>query len=129
MDVPMTQIQMASKYYWIFFESKAWWLPKGMKPEVAKVLRNFLWNKYYLCMYSFWLDSFSSYWWDLKIYFVYLECSSPNVFYYQLRDIFFSSSPWKLVIYVLEWMGLNVYEYDGLQPKTTPHKHFSRQCI
>jgi hypothetical protein len=29
---------------------------------------------------------------------------------------------------VLEWMGLNFYDYDGLQPKITPPKHFSRQC-
>ena len=43
---------------------------------------------------------------------------------------FFASSPWKLVTnYVLEWMGLKFYDYDGLQPKTTPPKHFSRQCI
>ena len=26
-------------------------------------------------------------------------------------------------------MGLNFYDYDGLQPKITPPKHFSRQCI
>ena len=26
-------------------------------------------------------------------------------------------------------MGLNFYDYDGLQPKVTPPKHFSRQCI
>ena len=25
-------------------------------------------------------------------------------------------------------MGLNFYDYDGLQPKITPPKHFSRQC-
>ena len=25
-------------------------------------------------------------------------------------------------------MGLNFYGYDGLQPKTTPPKHISRQC-
>ena len=25
-------------------------------------------------------------------------------------------------------MGLNFYDYDGLQPKITPLKHFSRQC-
>ena len=30
----------------------------------------------------------------------------------------FASSPWKSVTnYVLEWMGLNFYHYDGLQPK------------
>ena len=45
------------------------------------------------------------------------------------NDLFFASSPWKLVTnYVLEWMGLNFYDYDGLQPKTTPPKHISRQC-
>ena len=26
-------------------------------------------------------------------------------------------------------MGLNLYGYDGLQPKTTPPKHISWQCI
>ena len=32
--------------------------------------------------------------------------------------IFFASFPWKSVTnYVLEWMGLNFYYYDGLQPK------------
>ena len=25
-------------------------------------------------------------------------------------------------------MGLNFYDYDGLQQKITPLKHFSRQC-
>ena len=25
-------------------------------------------------------------------------------------------------------MGLNFYDYDGLQPKMTPPKHFSQQC-
>ena len=25
-------------------------------------------------------------------------------------------------------MGLNFYDYDGLQPKTTPPKHISQQC-
>ena len=41
---------------------------------------------------------------------------------------FFASSPWILVTnYILEWMGLNFCDYDGLQPKITPPKHFSRQ--
>ena len=41
---------------------------------------------------------------------------------------FFASYLLKLVTnYVLEWMGLNFYDYDGLQPKTTPPKHISRQ--
>ena len=26
-------------------------------------------------------------------------------------------------------MGLNFYDYDGIQPKLSPPKHFSRQCI
>ena len=30
---------------------------------------------------------------------------------------------------MLEWMGLNFYDYDGIQPKLSPPKHFSRQCI
>ena len=35
-----------------------------------------------------------------------------------ILNIFFASSPWKLVTnYVLEWMGLNFQYYDGLQPK------------
>ena len=42
---------------------------------------------------------------------------------------FFASSLWKLATnYVLEWMGLKFYDYDGLQPKISPPKHFSRQC-
>ena len=45
------------------------------------------------------------------------------------KKIFFGSSQWKLVTnYVLESMGLNFHDYDGLQPKITPPKHFSRQC-
>ena len=40
------------------------------------------------------------------------------------------SSPWKLVTnYVLEWMGLNLYDYDGLQPKMTHTKHSWGECI
>ena len=26
-------------------------------------------------------------------------------------------------------MGLKFYDYDGLQPKISPPKHFSRQCM
>ena len=37
--------------------------------------------------------------------------------------IFFPSSLIKLVTnYVLGWMGLNFYDYDGLQPKTISPK-------
>ena len=39
-------------------------------------------------------------------------------FFFWIIIFFFASSPWKLVAnYVLEWMGLNFYFYDGLQPK------------
>ena len=39
-------------------------------------------------------------------------------FFFRKKNFFFASSPWKLVTnYVLEWMGLNFYYYDGLQPK------------
>ena len=31
--------------------------------------------------------------------------------------------------YVLEWMGLNFDDYDGIQPKLSPPKHFSQQCM
>ena len=44
-----------------------------------------------------------------------LSFSTPPIL-----NIFFkkTSSPWKLVTnYVLEWMGLNFYYYDGLQPE------------
>ena len=45
------------------------------------------------------------------------------------KSFFFASSTLKLVTnYVLEWMGFNFYDYDGLQPKNTPPKHFSWQC-
>ena len=30
--------------------------------------------------------------------------------------------------YGVEWMGLNFYDYCGLQPKITHHKHFWPQC-
>ena len=40
-------------------------------------------------------------------------------------DFFFAPSPWKFVTnYVLEWMGLNFHDYDGLQSKITPPKTF-----
>ena len=29
----------------------------------------------------------------------------------------------------VEWMGLKFYDYDGLQPKISPPKHYSQQCI
>ena len=39
-------------------------------------------------------------------------------FFSKKNNFFFASSPWKLVTnYMLEWMGLNFYYYDGLQPK------------
>ena len=42
-----------------------------------------------------------------------------NEFFFIKKNIF-ASSPWKLVTnYVLAWMGLNSYDYDGLQPKMT----------
>ena len=57
-----------------------------------------------------------------KIPILHLEAETPF-------GLVFASSPWKLVTnYILEWMGLNFYDYDGLQPKITPPKHFSRQC-
>ena len=38
--------------------------------------------------------------------------------------IFFASSQWNSVTnHVLEWIGLNFYDYDGLQPKMTHTKH------
>ena len=43
---------------------------------------------------------------------------SPFWIFFCKKKIFFASSPWKLVPnYVLEWMGLNIQYYDGLQPK------------
>ena len=43
-------------------------------------------------------------------------------FFFQ-KKIKIASSPWKLATnYVLEWMGLKFYDYDGLQPKiSTPN--------
>ena len=41
------------------------------------------------------------------------------------KKIFFASSLWKLVKnYVIEWKGLNFYDYDGIQPKLSPPKTF-----
>ena len=52
------------------------------------------------------------------------------IYFFQKITFFFDSSPLKLVTnYVLEWMGVNFYDYDVLQPKITPPKHFSRQCM
>ena len=43
---------------------------------------------------------------------------------------FFVSSPWKLVTnYVLEWMGLNFYYNDGLQPKMRAGIINEHECI
>ena len=54
---------------------------------------------------------------------------TQGTIHFFFKKNFFASSSWKLVTnYVLEWMGLNFYDYDGLQPKTTPPKHISRQC-
>ena len=33
-----------------------------------------------------------------------------------------------MTMWYLEWLGLYFFDYDGLQPKITPPKHFSRQC-
>ena len=57
---------------------------------------------------------------------IVFELAILNFFF---KKNFFASSPWKFVAnYVLEWMELNFYDYDGLKPKITPPKHFSRQC-
>ena len=44
--------------------------------------------------------------------------------------IFFALSPWKLVTdYVLGWMGLNFYCYDGLQPKMSAGMINEHECM
>ena len=51
-------------------------------------------------------------------------------FFFQKKKNIFASSPWKLV--KISWvsrMGRNYDDYPGFQPKITPPKHFSRQCI
>ena len=59
----------------------------------------------------------------------FFESAILNFIFQKKKKIFFASSPWKLVTnYVLEWMGLNFYDYNGIQPKLSPPKHFSRQC-
>ena len=41
-----------------------------------------------------------------------------NIFKKKKKIFFFASSPRNLVTnYVLEWMGLDFYYYDGLQPE------------
>ena len=53
----------------------------------------------------------------------FFESAILNFFF--STKIKFASSPWKLVTnYVLEWMGLIFYDYDGLQPKITPPQTF-----
>ena len=43
--------------------------------------------------------------------------------------ICFASSLWKLITnYVLEWMGLNLYHYDGLQPKMSTRIINEHEC-
>ena len=47
--------------------------------------------------------------------------SAILIFFSKKNIYFFASFPWKLVTnYVLEWMGLNFYHYDGLQPEMSP---------
>jgi hypothetical protein len=48
--------------------------------------------------------------------------------YYFSRYRFFSTILISFFLQ-LEWMGLIFYDYDGLQPKITPPKLFSRQCV
>ena len=44
--------------------------------------------------------------------------------------ILFASFTWKQVkVYWLARMGRNFDDYPGFQPKITPPKHFSRECI
>ena len=44
--------------------------------------------------------------------------------------IFFASFAWKLgTNYVLEWIGLNFYDYDGLEPTMNHTKHYWGECI
>ena len=53
-----------------------------------------------------------------------------SVFWVGHFEFFFASSPWKLVTnYVLEWMGLNFYYYDGLQPKMSAGIINEHECI
>ena len=48
----------------------------------------------------------------------------------QFFEFLFASSLWKLVTnYVLEWMGLNFYYYDGLQPKMRAGIINEHECI
>ena len=53
-----------------------------------------------------------------------------SLFELAILIFFFASSPWKLVTnYVLEWMGLNFYYYDGLQPKMRAGIINEHECI
>ena len=52
------------------------------------------------------------------------------IFFSKKKNFFFASSPWKLVTnYVLEWMGLNFYYNDGLQPKMRAGIINEHECI
>ena len=57
-------------------------------------------------------------------FFFFSKYFFPNTYF------FFASSPWKLVTnYVLEWMGLNFYYYDGLQPKISAGIINEHECM
>ena len=50
--------------------------------------------------------------------------------HFQFFFQFFFSSPWKSVTnFVFEWMGLNFYYYDGLQPKTSAGMINEHECM
>ena len=56
--------------------------------------------------------------------------SAILIFFFQYFFFFFASILWKLVkVYWLARIGRDFDDYSGLQPKITPPKHFSRQCI
>ena len=58
----------------------------------------------------------------------FFESAILNFFFE--KKFFFASSPWKLVTNrVLEWMGLNFYHYDGLQPKMSAEIINEHECI
>ena len=63
-------------------------------------------------------EIFTKTYWELTELKNDLFLSRHFEFFFAKKKIFFASSPWKLVPnYVLEWMGLNIQYYDGLQPK------------
>ena len=67
--------------------------------------------------------------WRISIHRDFDSLGVPFTLWQSLAQVrTFYSNPFQHTVYALEWMGVNFYDYDDLQPKISPPKHFSWQC-